>query len=142
MGKFVVSFARDVLGVEPYIEIRKDNCFVVKSGKEQVRRFFGQYGFTRGRKAGIVQVPRKVMESEKSEIWVGFLRGAFSSDGSFWFDGNSGQRRFEVSVPVSETVSSSWPEDSVISFELIHAFITEATTNFLYIWHTWELGMK
>jgi hypothetical protein len=99
MGKFVVSLARDVLGVEPFIEIRKDNCFVVKSGKEQVRKFFGQYGFTRGRKAGIVQVPRKVMQSEKSEIWVGFLRGAFSSDGSFWYDGNSGQCRFEVSSP-------------------------------------------
>jgi hypothetical protein len=90
MGKFVVSLARNVLGVEPYIEVRKDNCFVVRSGKEQVRKFFEQYGFIRGRKAGIVEVPQKVIQSEKSEAWVGFLKGAFSSDGSFWFDGKWG----------------------------------------------------
>jgi hypothetical protein len=91
MGKFVVSLARNVLGVEPYVKVRKDNYFIVRSGKEQVRKFFEQYGFTRGRKAGIVQVPQEVMQSEKSEAWAGFLKGAFSSDGSFWFDGKWGQ---------------------------------------------------
>jgi intein/homing endonuclease len=97
MVEDVVSLAKSVLGIEPYIEVRRNHYLIVKSSKEQARAYFKRFGFTRGRKAGIVQVPEEIMRSENPEVWVGFLKGAFSSDGSFWFKGNSGQCRFEVS---------------------------------------------
>ena len=97
MLELTISLTKSVLGVEPYIEIRPDNYWIVKSGKKQVREFFERYGFPRGRKAGIVEAPAQVVSSKNPEVWAGFLKGAFSSDGSFWYKKNSGQCRFEVS---------------------------------------------
>lgn len=98
MGNLVVGLVRKVIGVEPYFDRRrKGNYFVVRSGKEQVRMFFERYGFRPGKKAGTVEPPREVMLSRDPHVWTGFLRGAFSADGSFWFKGKSGQCRFEVS---------------------------------------------
>lgn len=97
MGKKCFALVEQIIGVEPYFERRNDGYFVLKSGKEQVRDFFIRYGYPRGRKAGIVEVPYKIMSSREADVWIGFLKGAFSSDGSFWFKGNWGQCRFEVS---------------------------------------------
>ncbi len=97
MGKEVFALVEHIVGVEPYFENRKERYFILKSGKEQVREFFRNYGYPQGKKAGIVEVPAKVMGSRKPRVWTGFLRGAFSSEGSFWFRGNWGQCRFEVS---------------------------------------------
>jgi intein/homing endonuclease len=99
MLKAVVTLVESILGVEPYIDVRSDNYFIVRSAKDQVRQFFRDYGFPRGKKAGIVRVPEAVMESENPRIWTGFLRGAFSSDGSFWYKRRWGQCRFLVSSP-------------------------------------------
>jgi len=95
MGKRIVRLAKEVLGVEPYLE-RHENYFVIRSGKRQVREFFQRFGFTTGRKAGTVAVPPCVMQSDNRAVLTGFLQGAFSSDGSFWFKGGWGQCRFEV----------------------------------------------
>ena len=54
MGEQVVSLVRNVLGVEPGINYRKDGYFIVRSGKLQVFEFFGHYGFRKGRKAPLV----------------------------------------------------------------------------------------
>ncbi len=97
MKEDVISLVRTVLGVEPYVEYRTDRYVIVKSGKEQVREFFERYGFRQGRKAGTVKVPREVLASKDANVWIGFLKGAFSSDGSFWFKNRWGQCRFEVS---------------------------------------------
>lgn len=99
MLKAVFGLVESILGVEPYIDVRKDNYFVVRSAKDQVRQYFRHYGFPCGKKAGTVRVPEAVMESANPRIWTGFLRGAFSSDGSFWYKGGWGQCRFEVSSP-------------------------------------------
>jgi len=100
MVKAVITPVESILGVEPYVEVRKDNYFVVRSGKDQARQYFRHYGFPRGKKAGIVRVPEAVTESEDPRIWTGFLRGAFSADGSFWYKRRWGQCRFEVSSPL------------------------------------------
>jgi hypothetical protein len=97
MKELVVSLVRTVLGVEPFFDDGRDHYIVVRSGKEQVRKFFERHGFTRGRKAGTVGVPHEILASRDRDVWIGFLRGAFSSDGCFWFKNGWGQCRFEVS---------------------------------------------
>jgi hypothetical protein len=97
MEDVVTSLIREVLGVEPYVEYRRDGYFIVKSGKQQVREFFKRYGFSEGKKAGTVRVPCQVLVSKDADVWIGFLKGAFSADGCFWFKNNWGQCRFEVS---------------------------------------------
>lgn len=97
MGERVLILARDILGVEAYFDRYDDNYYVVRSGKRQVREFFQRFGFRPGRKAATVEVPACVMNSKNIEVSTGFLKGAFSSDGSFWFRDRWGQCRFEVS---------------------------------------------
>lgn len=97
MVNIVMGVVRSVLGVEPYVSATQNNCVVVRSAKNQVHQYFKQYGFGRGRKAGSVAIPEAVIESKDPMVWTGFLRGAFSSDGSFWYKGKWGQCRFEVS---------------------------------------------
>ncbi|MDA4121719.1 MAG: hypothetical protein OK456_00905 [Thaumarchaeota archaeon] len=97
MVNVVIGVVRSVLGVEPHVSVRQDSCVVVRSGKEQVHQYFKEYGFRRGKKAGTVPVPEAVIGSKDPMVWTGFLRGAFSSDGSFWYKERWGQCRFEVS---------------------------------------------
>lgn len=97
MGKLIVRLAKEVLGVEAYLDRRNSCYFAVRSGKRQVFDFFQRFGFVVGRKSATVGVPACVMESSDIEVSTGFLKGAFSSDGSFWFRGGWGQCRFEVS---------------------------------------------
>lgn len=97
MEQAIIALVRTVLGVEPFIDSSRDGYVVVRSGKEQVHEFFERYGFRRGKKAGTVKVPSEILASENRKVWIGFLRGAFSSDGCFWFKNHWGQCRFEVS---------------------------------------------
>ncbi len=97
MGEQIISLTRNVLGVEPGISYRKDNYFIIRSAKHQVFEFFAHYGFTRGRKATTVSVPQLVASSADVRVIVGFLKGAFSSDGCFSFRRGWGQCRFVVS---------------------------------------------
>ncbi len=99
MGRKVVELVKHVLGVEPSIDYgkRRGNYFVVRSGKRQVFEFFERFGFTSGRKAATVDIPEVVKVSDDREVLIGFLKGAFSSDGSFWYRKGWGQCRFEVS---------------------------------------------
>lgn len=97
MGDEVIRLVKKIIGVEPFVDRRrKDNYFTVRSAKRQTRTFFEHYGFTPGRRAATVKIPSDVMRSTDPRVWVGFLRGAFSSDGSFWYRGKWGQCRFEV----------------------------------------------
>lgn len=95
MKRRIIRLVREVIGVDPHVY--EDSCCTLRSGKRQVREFFQRFGFPVGRKAATVEVPSCVMKSKSKAIWIGFLRGPFSSDGSFWFGGKWGQCRFEVS---------------------------------------------
>lgn len=97
MVKIIVGLVRRVLGVEPYVTSNRDHSIAVKSGHKQVLDFFRSFEFPSGRKAGTVKIRREVLASKDADVWIGFLKGAFSSDGSFWFKNNWGQCRFEVS---------------------------------------------
>lgn len=99
MGERIITLVRDVLGVEPGIDYRKDSYFTVRSAKPQVFDFFERYGFKRGRKATTVSVPPLVEASADIQVIIGFLNGAFSADGCFSYtrNWNWGQCRFVVS---------------------------------------------
>jgi hypothetical protein len=97
MGERVVMLTRDILGVEPGFDHKKDGNFIIRSAKPQVFEFFEYFGFRRGRKATTVSVPPLVASSSDIEVIVGFLKGAFSSDGCFSYRRNWGQCRFVVS---------------------------------------------
>ncbi len=97
MGERIVTLVKDVLGVEPGINYRKDGYFKVRSAKPQVFEFFEHFGFSRGRKATTVSIPPLVAASSDFQVIIGFLNGAFSADGCFSYKRNWGQCRFVVS---------------------------------------------
>lgn len=84
MAERIIHLTRSVLGVEPCVRIR-ENTFEIRNGQKQAIRFFYSYGFVEGRKAYIVRVPAQIIDVNDSEIIKAFLRGLFSSDGSFSF---------------------------------------------------------
>lgn len=67
MMRFVFNLVKRVLAVEPFITTKAAST-TIRSGKRQVREFFYRFGFTRGKKAGTVEVPREVTRAriEKS----------------------------------------------------------------------------
>jgi len=97
MAKRIIHLARKVLGVEPIVSIR-ENTFEIRSGQRQVIRFFQKYGFFEGRKAYIVQAPDQITSTHDPKIIEGFLRGLFSSDGSFSFQKRDHSPRIDLVV--------------------------------------------
>ncbi|MFH1473387.1 MAG: LAGLIDADG family homing endonuclease [Candidatus Aenigmatarchaeota archaeon] len=46
--------------------------------------FHNSFGFPIGKKSNIVEVPNFVLKSNDLEIWAGYLRGVFDTDGSIY----------------------------------------------------------
>jgi len=84
MAQRIIHLARNVLGVEPCVRIR-ENTFEIRSGQRQTVRFFQKNGFSEGKKAYVVQAPDRITRTNDLKIIEAFLRGLFSSDGSFSF---------------------------------------------------------
>jgi intein/homing endonuclease len=84
MTEQIIYLTRSVLGVEPCVRIR-ENTFEIRSGQRQVIRFFQKYGFIKGKKAYVARIPAQIIDTKDSEIIKAFLKGLFSSDGSFSF---------------------------------------------------------
>jgi intein/homing endonuclease len=107
MAQRIVFLARNVLGVEPCVSIRQ-NTFEIRSGQRQAVRFFSNYGFVEGKKAYNVQAPSQIMPMANVEIVKAFLRGLFSSDGSFSF------RKSDFSCRVDLTLRSKLLRDQFV----------------------------
>jgi len=84
MAQRIIHLTRNVIGVEPCVRIR-ENTFEIRSGQRQVICFLRRHGFKEGKKAYVVQVPNTVTCTSDFKIIAAFLRGLFSSDGSFSF---------------------------------------------------------
>jgi len=97
MAQRIIHLARNVLGVEPCVGIR-ENTFEIRSGQRQIVRFFRKYGFIEGKKAYVVQVPNQITCTNDLEIIKAFLRGLFSSDGSFSFQKRDYSPRIDLVV--------------------------------------------
>jgi len=97
MAQRIIHLARNVLGVEPCVRIR-ENTFEIRSGQRQTVRFFQKCGFTEGKKAYVVQIPNQITCTNDSEIIKAFLRGLFSSDGSFSFQKRDHSPRIDLMV--------------------------------------------
>jgi len=97
MAQRIIHLARNVLGVEPCVRIR-ENTFEIRSGQRQVIHFFRKYGFTEGKKTYDVQVPNQITCINDSKIIEAFLRGLFSSDGSFSFQKRDYSPRIDLMV--------------------------------------------
>jgi intein/homing endonuclease len=97
LARRIVILARQVLGVEPCVSIR-ENTFEIRSGQRQVVRFFLNYGFKEGKKAYNVRAPRQLMQINDTEVTKAFLRGLFSSDGSFSFQKRDDSCRVDLSI--------------------------------------------
>ena len=94
MISFVVQLIKCVLGVapmKPYASSSGD-AIILRSGQPQVFDFFLGYGFPRGRKAGTVRAPERIMGSNGNTVIRGFLRGLFSTDGCFSYQVERGAR--------------------------------------------------
>ncbi|MGC9346133.1 MAG: hypothetical protein ACP5ER_05035, partial [Candidatus Bathyarchaeales archaeon] len=90
MINWIIRLAREVLGVEPIIGEYKEGEIMIRSGQRQVLDFFRNYGLPQGRKAGRVQIPKQILESDNPAIAKAFLRGLFSTDGCFSFQNSRG----------------------------------------------------
>ena len=90
----VIELVRNVLGVEPIKPVKcpAGRAVMIRSGQPQALAFFRGYGFPQGRKAGIVGVPKQIIESNDENVIKAFLRGLFSTDGCFSFQVNRGPR--------------------------------------------------
>jgi len=97
MARRTIHLARKVLGVEPCVRIR-ENTFEIRTGQRQAVRFFRKYGFIAGKKAYGVQVPNQITCTNDSKIIEAFLRGLFSSDGSFSFQKRDYSPRIDLAV--------------------------------------------
>jgi hypothetical protein len=97
MAQRILQLIRDVLGVEPNVGIW-NNAFEIRSGQRQVVEFFKNYGFINGKKAYSVQIPSQIISSDNPEIVKGFLRGIFSSDGSFSFQKRDHRPRIDLTI--------------------------------------------
>jgi len=97
MAQRIIHLARSVLGVEPCVRIR-ENTFEIRSGQRQITRFFRKYSFTEGKKAHIVQIPDQITCTNDLKIIEAFLRGLFSSDGSFSFQKRDYSPRIDLMV--------------------------------------------
>jgi len=97
MAERIIQLARDTLGVEPSVAAR-DNAFEIRSGQKQVVNFFKRYDFSEGEKARTVQVPNRILISNDPEIIKGFLKGLFSSDGSFSFQKRDNYSRVDLMI--------------------------------------------
>jgi len=97
MAQRTIHLARNVLGVEPCVRIR-ENTFEIRTAQRQAVRFFRKYGFIAGKKAYIVQVPSQITCTNDSKIIEAFLRGLFSSDGSFSFQKRDQSPRIDLMV--------------------------------------------
>jgi len=88
----IIQLVRDVLGVEPIKPCRckAGKAIIIRSGQRQALDFFRDYGFPQGRKAGIVRVPKQIIESNNKAVIKAFLRGLFSTDGYFSFQADRG----------------------------------------------------
>jgi DNA-binding transcriptional regulator WhiA len=84
MAERIIHLARSVLGIEPCVRIR-ENTFEIRNGQKQAIGFFHVYGFTKGKKAYVARIPAQIIDTDDSEIIKAFLKGLFSSDGSFSF---------------------------------------------------------
>jgi len=84
MAQRIIHLAHSVLGVEPCVRIR-ENTFEIRSGQRQIVRFFRKYGFVEGKKAYVVRAPDQITRTNNLKIIEAFLKGLFSSDGSFSF---------------------------------------------------------
>ena len=91
----VLRLVREVLGVEPGESKPRNHSIMLRSSKAQVINFFLQHGFPEGKKSSIVQVPHAIFEGSP-EVKRGFLKGVFSSDGCFHWEGLRGECRLEV----------------------------------------------
>jgi intein/homing endonuclease len=97
MARQIIYLARKVLGVEPIVSIR-ENTFEIRSGQRQVILFFQKYGFFEGKKAYTVQAPNQITSTNDPKIIEAFLRGLFSSDGSFSFQKRDHSPRIDLVV--------------------------------------------
>ncbi|MEM3378369.1 MAG: hypothetical protein QW674_05425 [Candidatus Bathyarchaeia archaeon] len=90
----MIKLVRNILGVEPIKPVKcpSGKAVMIRSGQSQVIAFFKFYGFPQGRKAGIVSIPKQILESTDVNILKAFLRGLFSTDGCFSFQANCGPR--------------------------------------------------
>ncbi len=90
----VIQLVRDVLGVEPIkpYKCAAGKAIMIRSGQRQALDFFRNYGLPQGRKAGIVKIPQRVLESNNAAVIKAFLRGLFSTDGCFSFQVERGPR--------------------------------------------------
>ena len=107
MAQRIVVLARNVLGVEPCVSTRQ-NTFEIPSGQTQTVRFFRNYGFVEGKKAYDVKAPSQILHSDNVEVIKAFLRGLFSSDGSFSF------RNSDFSCRVDLTIRSKLLRDEFV----------------------------
>jgi intein/homing endonuclease len=107
MAQRIVVLVRNVLGVEPCVSTRQ-NTFEIRSGQRQAVRFFNNYGFVEGKKAYDVRAPSQIMHTDNGEIVKAFLRGLFSSDGSFSF------RKSDLSCRVDLTIRSKLLRDEFV----------------------------
>lgn len=97
MAERIIHLARSVLGVEPCVRIR-ENTFEIRNGQKQTIHFFQKYGFTEGKKAYIARIPARIIDTNNPEIIKAFLRGLFSSDGSFSFRKSDYSPRIDLVV--------------------------------------------
>jgi hypothetical protein len=97
MAQRIIHLARNVLGVEPCVRVR-ENTYEIRNGQSQIIRFFRRYGFIEGRKAHVVQIPNQIICTNDPEIIKAFLRGLFSSDGSFSFQKRDHSPRIDLVV--------------------------------------------
>ena len=97
MAQRIIHLARNVLGVELCVRTR-ENTYEIRSGQRQTIRFFRKYGFIEGKKAYVVQIPNQITRTNNSKIIEAFLRGLFSSDGSFSFQKRDYSPRIDLMV--------------------------------------------
>jgi len=97
MAQRIVYLARNVLGVEPCVRTR-ENTFEIRSGQKQTVRFFQKFSFHEGRKAYVAKAPDQIACANDLKIIEAFLRGLFSSDGSFSFQKRDYSPRIDLMV--------------------------------------------
>ena len=107
MAHRIVILVRNVLGVEPCVSTRQ-NTFEIRSGQKQAVGFFSNYGFAEGKKAYDVRAPSQILHSDNVKVIKAFLRGLFSSDGSFSF------RKSDFSCRVDLTLRSKLLRDQFV----------------------------